>query len=378
MEAIVWLNGQFAPSSSQPPERTESILVLRNGDYGDLLVITPLFQALHELFPNAQIVAGIGDWNVELLKNNPYVSEILPVNAPWHNKFVKKQSIFDAFRYVTFSPEVKGLRNHRFDIGIDVLGSTLGSLLMVRAKIPYRLGVKGFAGGQSATQGVVNYDPLEQVGRTALRFAEMLGAKQLPPVRPQIYLTEREVEKGKLFWDSPAIASGAITGKAGRHRIVVGIGAGFTAKAWPCENFQLLSKMLINGVGATVIVVGGREDEEQARLITASCTGVVSLAGQLTLRETFSLVSASDLVISNSSMLMHVAAAFSKPSLVLLGESIASTRQHVAQWGYDDNCYMIGKDVDHPNICAPEEAFDSVRQILSTAISSQACVSADD
>src|SRR5271154_682546 len=135
MEAIVWLAGHFAPSSEQAPERPESILVLRNGDYGDLLVITPLFQALHQLFPKAKIAAGIGDWNVELLKNNPYVSEILPINAPWHTKFIKKQSLFDAFLYMGFSPEVKELRNHRFAIGIDVLGSTLGSLLMVQAKI---------------------------------------------------------------------------------------------------------------------------------------------------------------------------------------------------------------------------------------------------
>jgi len=43
----------------------------------DLLVSTPLFEALRTRFPAARIVAGIGDWNRPILQNNPYVTEVL-------------------------------------------------------------------------------------------------------------------------------------------------------------------------------------------------------------------------------------------------------------------------------------------------------------
>jgi heptosyltransferase-2 len=72
--------------------------------------------------------------------------------------------------------------------------------------------------------------------------------------------------------------------------------------------------------------------------------GAHNFAGHLSLRETFALVAAADLVICNSSMLMHAAAAFDRPTFVLLGESFASTRQHDAQWGYPGTCWSLGKE----------------------------------
>ena len=59
-EALVWLAGRFVPTGAATAT-PKSIFVLRNNDLGDLLVITPLFQALHDLYPNAKIVAGVGD-----------------------------------------------------------------------------------------------------------------------------------------------------------------------------------------------------------------------------------------------------------------------------------------------------------------------------
>ena len=228
MEAVVSVAGRFARSDAAQPKTPRSILVLRNGDLGDLLVITPLFQALKELFPESAIVAAVGNWNFEILKHNPYVSDILPFNAPWHNKFIKDQSPFQIIRYISSSPEVNQLAQRQFDIGIDILGSTLGSLLMLRAGIPYRLGVRGFAGGHSVVQAYVDYNHYEYVGRAALRFAELLRAKNLPPLKPQIFLAESESDYGKSWWQKLDAQS-----KVRAHRIVIGPGGGFAEKCWP-------------------------------------------------------------------------------------------------------------------------------------------------
>jgi len=337
-------------------ENTQSIFILRNNDLGDLLIITPLFEVLRRLFPNTYIVAGVGSWNVETLKLNPYISEILPINAPWHNKFVSQQSLPDALKYIAFSSESQELAKRRFDVGIDVLGSYFGSLLMMRAGIPYRLGVRGYGGGHTAVQRYVEFNEYEQVGRSALRFAEILGATDLPECKPQIFLSAAELELGERRWRSRSEEN---------KRIVLGPGGGFPEKCWPLENYIELVKMLNAIANLEVMIVGGKQDWQAGQQLASYSQGVQNFAGELTLRETFALVANADFVICNSSMLMHVAAAFSIPTVVLLGEYFNSTKQHQAQWGYEEICHIFGKESDRQEIYRPTEVREIIGNLLN-------------
>lgn len=358
-EGMVWLVSNMITNHKKLPEKIKSIFVLRNNDIGDLLVITPLFEALKLRFPAAHIVAGVGEWNVEILKLNPYVSEVMAVNAPWSNKVIPNQSLWDALNYIAFSSESQELAKRRFDVGIDVLGSYFGSLLMMRAGIPYRLGVRGYAGGHTATQKYVQFDEWQNVGRAALRFAELLGATELPECRPQIFLSESEREAGEHRW-SPK-AEGA---DRRLKRIVIGPGGGFVDKCWPLENYVALVKMLTLRDNLEAIIVGGKHDRGAGKQLAAISEGVRNLAGDLTLRETFALVAAADFVVCNSSMLMHAAAAFSIPTIVLLGDCFPSTKQHAVQWGYDGTCHIYGKQSDRKDIYTPPEVIAIMEKLL--------------
>jgi len=358
IDIFIWLLSWIVNKQNNNPPKPNSIFVLRNNDLGDLLIITPLFEALRRQFPDAHIVAGVGQWNIEILKLNPYISEILPVNAPWHNKFIPKQSLWDALNYIAFSSESEELANRRFDIGIDILGSYFGSLLMMRAGIPYRLGVRGYAGGHSATQQYVEYNDYEQVGRASLRFAELLGATELPECRPQIFLSPSEREAGEHRWSQKGEGSNQ------QKRIVIGPGGGFVEKCWPLENYATLVKMLTAISNLEVIIVGGKQDREVGRQLAAISPLVRSLAADLTLRETFALVAAADLVVCNSSMLMHAAAAFWIPTVVLLGDCFSSTKQHAAQWGYEGICHIFGKEGERQEIYTPTEVMSIVCKLL--------------
>ncbi len=354
IEVPVWLGSKIAPTLEHVPAEPDSIFVLRNNDIGDLLVTTPLFQALRERFPNSRIVAGVGNWNTEVLQHNPYIDEVLAVNAPWNNKFTAPQRTRDVVRYIWFSKEARQIADKRFDIGIDVLGSHVGSALMMRAGIPYRLGVKGYRGGHSAARKHVTYNDAEHVGRSALRFAELLGATKLPTSRPQIFLSGEEREIGQRRWLQ------SVQGAGKPVRIVVGPGGGFPEKCWPSPCYAELMECLTQCPGVKIIVVGGKQDRETGSMLAGAARAARSLAGELTLRETFALVAASDLVICNPSMLLHVAAAFRKMSFVLLGEYFPSAAQHQVQWGYPETCWTLGKDHGHPDIFQAQEAFDFI------------------
>jgi len=337
-----------------------SILVLRNNDLGDLLVVTPLFEALRRRFPSAWIAAAVGRWNVPALAGNPHLSEVIVVNAPWFNKFAPGGTTRGRLLYLLRSPEVAELRRRRFDVGIDVLGSRWGAALLLRAGIPRRLGVRGYAGGHSGVHQHVEFDPGEHVGRAALRFAELLGARDLPTARPQIFLTPAELAAGEAAWQAP--------GSGGGQRIVVAPGSGLAVKSWPLASYAELVERLGAIEKVSVAIAGGPHDREPGERLAARAWRAANLAGHLSLRETFALVAAADLVVCNSSVLMHAAAAFAKPAVVLLGESFPSARQHQAQWGYPGISVSLGKEPgERATVATPDEALAAIHGFGSPA-----------
>lgn len=356
LECIVASANIIASRQKRLPGRFQTIFVIRNNDIGDLLVITPLFEALHRCFPDASIVAGIGGWNHEVLENNPYVSKIISLNAPWHNNFITNQSPWKAFKYLLFSDEVKRIRAQRLDVGIDVLGSAYGSLLMMRAGIPYRLGVRGYAGGHTGASAFVNYCADEHVGRSALRFVELLGGTPLPERLPQIYLNPSELVNGANRWNQ--------FGKR-ESRIVLGPGGGFPEKCWPVQNYCEIARLLSQRSDVNLVVVGGKQDIEKGRLIASVGPGIANMAGTMTLRETFALVANTDLVLCNSSMIMHVAAAFRKMSVVVLGEYFNQAEQHAVQWGYDALTIVMGKGIYSASTPSVQDVLHVINRYIS-------------
>jgi heptosyltransferase-2 len=333
------LNGLFAPKTSRPPEQPQTVFILRNNDIGDLLVITPLFEALRKRYPTARIVVGVGHWNREVLIANPYVTMVVELNAPWHNNFIANQGILSALQYIYRSAEVQIVKDAMADIGIDVLGSGFGSLLMMKALIPYRLGVRGYAGGNSAAQRCVQHRADEHVGRQALRFAELLGCTDLPENRPQIFLDRSPEPHGA---------------------IVIAPGAGLPEKGWPIEYFGELARLLKD---RNVTIIGSRNDAPLASQILNKNPNVHDLTGKLSLREAFAVIGGAKIVISNSSMAMHAAAAFRRPTVVVLGQVFESAAAHHRQWGYPESV-VLGRGENRNQIFTPEEVAGKIRPML--------------
>lgn len=335
--------------------KIQSIFVLRNNDIGDLLVITPLFESLKLKNPEWKIIAGIGKWNEEILKGNPYVDQVIFINAPWHNKFVKKQGILHSLKYIFSSAEVKELKKLKIDLGIDVLGSQYGSLLMMKAGIRSRIGVKGYAEGYSVTSSYGNYNPSTHVGAFALQLGDLIDHKSSTVnLKPQLYLSKDEDQHGIDFWKKHGTR---------KVKIVIGPGAGLEDKCWPVDYYAKLVELIKNDLNVCITITGSKADQNKCNKVGGS-SEVINICGDTTLREVFSIVKYSDLVICNSSMLMHVAAAFNKPSIVLLGESYSSAQAHKLQWGYESTI-VLGIEKDKRDIYSPNEVLPFVRKSLN-------------
>lgn len=342
------------------PENPQSIFVLRNNDMGDVLTATPLLQALHLRYPKAQIYVGVGKWSLDLLKENPHVTA-LEVNAPWYNKVIKRQGFLAKVSYL-FGAEMKILKAAKFDIGIDVLGSHWGMLALLKMGCGFRMSVKGYAGGYKAAHRFVEHHLDEHVSHQALRFAGILGQESFPALRPQIYLTKDEVARGENVWNESFPARGI--------RVVVAPGGGRKNKCWPLENYAAFCKGLLDKKDVQIVVVGGPQDVEMGAVIKDEAS-VVDKTGKCSLRETFAIVKGADFVVCNSSLVMHVSAAFEKKTFVMLGEFFGQASQHQKQWGYQGISRCLGKEVmSRDTTYTPEEALKTVLDDLQDEASS--------
>jgi ADP-heptose:LPS heptosyltransferase len=340
------LIGRFYPPRHDPHRDTpREILVLRPNDFGELLTTTPLFEALRKRFPKTRLIAGVGSWGRPILENNPFIDEIVDIDAPWNNKLVEDRSHGNVLRYLWKSPQVAALRARGgFDVGIDVLGSYMGALLMMRLGVRYRIGVRGYRGGHSACQEYIDF-ARRQCGRAALAQAELLGATGLPEARPQLFLTEDERAHAAKIWKA------AVPGQR-TVRLLVGIGAGVPTKVWdPRQAGAALAQIAraLESAGDTcdIVIVGSEADKARAaEAIAAAGPGVPvrSMAGAVPMRLVLALAEEATAVLTNSSMLMHVAAAFRRPTVAVIGGSITRPTVHDAIWGYPEHYRSVSPD----------------------------------
>ena len=334
--------------------------MLRNNDLGDVLVATPLIYGLKKAFPSSKITMGVGDWAKPLLKNNPNLDEIIPCNAPWHNKqncrfpANSPKTFLEGLRYVLLSKESRYISAKKFTHGIDILGSRQGAWLMRRAKIPNRFGVKGYAGGDNWCTKYINFKEDRKVAEAGLKFIELLNSKVEIDPRPTIFLTKNEFIEAEAVWGEKSES---------KKRIILAPGGGFSEKCWGDENFSHLINLLLKNKDYQLCIIGSKEDEK--RISANDSSQLTNLCGKLSLRQSAAMVSLSDFVICNSSLCMHLAGAFRIPSLTLLGEWYYSAELHRKQWGYPEGIIKGKEKGKVKGIMTVPKALELIKNCLN-------------
>jgi ADP-heptose:LPS heptosyltransferase len=113
-----------------------------------------------------------------------------------------------------------------------------------------------------------------------------------------------------------------------------------------------------------VLIVGGKADRDRGRSIVELSGGAArSLCGETSLRTTFALTAAADAVLTNASMLAHTAAAFRKPTVVVLGGMHRDREAYDRLWGYAPPYQSIGPEAgtEWPDASVVVEAMISSR-----------------
>jgi heptosyltransferase-2 len=119
----------------------------------------------------------------------------------------------------------------------------------------------------------------------------------------------------------------------GRPQLALCPGAEFgPAKQWPADHYAELARQWLNA-GGQVVVLGGSKDQAVGLSVLTALTKSASqtdqwgpadcqmLAGQTSLAQAMTHLTVSQLVVSNDSGLMHIAAALGRPCVGLYGST---------------------------------------------------------
>ncbi len=266
----------------------KKILVIRFSSIGDIVLTTPIIRAIDEQTDyNIHVLTKKS--NEGLFKSNPRIDKVHSFKES-HNEVV---------------PE---LMNEKFDIVID-LQKNLRS-----AKIKRKLKVVNYSFPK------LNIDKWLLVNFKINRL-------------PKVHIVDRYFEAVSaigvindglgLEYYIPAndqVAPENIDFRLKEGYIGMVIGGQHKTKILPAEKAaQIISKLK-----KPVVLLGGPDDRKQGEEIISlsSDSDVINTCGELNINQSASLVSLSDAIITNDTGLMHIAAAFNKPTVSIWGNTV--------------------------------------------------------
>lgn len=284
----------------------KKILVVAPSWVGDTMLMHPMLVRLKQRHPDCLIDVLAPPWTEELLRQMPEVNETI------HNQFPH-----GALQFAARFSLGRQLRDRHYDQAIVLPNSLKSALIPFFAGIPIRTGFVG-----EMRYGLLNDS--RKLDKRALplmveRFAQLAELprdaiqRPLPPPRLAVSAEQRQLvlDKFGLTLSKPVA--------------VFCPGAEFgPAKRWPIPYFAELAQRL-QQQGYMVWIVGSPKDQEIGdKIVALGNLSTRNLCGSTNLADAIALLDCADLVVSNDSGLMHLAAALDRPMLALYGSSSPS------------------------------------------------------
>ncbi len=299
------------------------ILVIRLSSIGDILLATPLLRLLRRRFGNAQIDFIVKKQFADLLRTNPYLSNLL---------------LFDQNNPKELLRLRKQIQQTHYDVILDIhknfrslcLSSFVHSKVIRYQKYYW----KRFL--------LVNHlgNFYSQVIPVHHRYLQTAAAWDITDDGAGLVLLIDEPQ-------TAAVREKVSTFAAGRILIGMAPSATFTNKRWPWEYYAEVGEKLQQKLQVGVLLFGDQRD----RIITNQIENrlsqaVLNLAGELTLMETAAAMACVQLFISNDTGPMHMATALNIPTVAIFGPT-------TKELGF----FPVGKYtevVEHPSLsCRP-------------------------
>lgn len=301
------------------PKGIKHILIVETTFIGDLLVATPTFHRLKQLYPKATIDLLMLNKFREVIENNPDISEIIGVE--------KEPSLTNRKEFFQLLTEIK---SKKYDMGIIMHHGTIAnSLLLLLAKIQYRLGcVKaGLLKGKGIflTHKLMPHLGDQNVVLQNLHILSLITKDYLPkePIPLQMHPSKQDNEWVNTFFKKNNIS---------KEKPIIAIHSGtrHPSHEWFNDRFASIADWLIEEYGAQIIFTGDNYDYEHFVQHIMKQMSHKSTYAKTTIKQCNALLRQCDLLFSIDTSMIHIGAAAGIPVLGLYGSGKPTSW---APWG---------------------------------------------
>jgi heptosyltransferase-1 len=281
---------------AKPPKK---ILIVKPSSLGDVVHSLPFLDSIRTGFPKSEIHWVIAKGLEGLLEGHPMISSLVVINKDMWKKVSGTGETVREIRQL-----FRRLRGEGYDMVIDLQGLLRSGLIAMCTGAPLRVGfAEAREGSTFFYNRKVSADRNMHAVERYLRVAGELGCSSRDVIFP-FPLMKKGVKRIKEVKTSL------------KDYVIMVPGARWDTKIWPAESFGRLASMLPL---KSVVVGSGKDVPIADRIVEMSRGRAVSFAGKTTLRELVEIMRYADMVISNDSGPMHIAAALNIPVAALFG-----------------------------------------------------------
>lgn len=288
------------------------ILLIKLRHHGDMLLTTPVIDALHQAWPQAQIDVLLYEETRDMLAAHPFIHHIYGIDRKWR-KLGTRQHLCKEWQLL------KTLRQQRYSLVVNLADQWRSAIVTRFTGAPARIGFdfnkrRGWFWSQCHTQ----LAPV--TGHQTMHTVEQNLSILAPLKIPYVNNVTMSYQPDDWLAVQAKLNTKGIEGPF----IVVQPTSRWFFKCWDEEKMAATISALQKD-GHTIVLTSGPDKNEKAMIdtIRALCPAerISSLAGDLSLRQLAALIDHASLFIGVDSVPMHMAAALQTPCIALFGPS---------------------------------------------------------
>ncbi|MEW5692759.1 MAG: glycosyltransferase family 9 protein [Candidatus Hydrogenedentota bacterium] len=275
------------------------ILVIRFSSFGDLVLATGFLKRLKQCFIKDEVHLLTKDIYTDIFENHRYIDKIIPL--PFHTSFFE------------FSNLIAQLKNEKYDLLIDIHNNIRSKWIRFKLRTDKQFVIK-----KESLKKLTLIFLKKQVSVTPLInlyfevLSKITGNKE-PIEEPFISIKDGSKERViKLLKHTPS-----------KKGIIIHPKSKWRAKEWSYVKYmQLINLIEITYPDRVIYLTCSQVDEPIIKAIHKNCKNTIPLCGILSINELSYLIKETGLLISGDTGIIHLARAFNKPQIIILGATV--------------------------------------------------------
>lgn len=312
-------------AAATPPR----ILLIRPDHLGDVVLTTPVLDALKTHAPDAHITMMVGSWSSEIVARHPALDRLITCPFPGFRRGTQRP----LEPYMQLVRTAQQLRRGNYDLAINLRPDFWwGAALVYLAAIPRRVGYAIQPGTPFLTHAELFHTP-EHATVSSLRLVSVglraLGKTELEePLTPERYPlvfvpTEAEQEWVRQRLHNAGIENGTLIA-------VIHAGTGAAVKLWRVEAWAQIAETLRTAHGMRIVLTGSPGERPMLEEIAYAMTTPPRVVTDATVGQLAALLKRASLVLGVDNGPLHLAVAQDTPTLQIFGP----TDTHIfGPWG---------------------------------------------